>query len=293
MTDKMTILTIDLEDWFHILDFKQTQSENTWISYESRIEKLTSKLLKFLEQKQVKATFFILGWVAKNFPNVVKDIHASGHEIACHSNLHQLVYKMTQESFKRDTMDALDNIEASCGVRPIAYRAPGFSITAQTPWAFDTLADAGIKYDCSVFPAPRSHGGLIGYGAGIPAIIRTINDKEVREFPINYVNLMGRKIVYSGGGYFRLMPGCLGRAMFRTNQYNMTYFHLRDFDYGQPVLSGLSPIRKFKSYVGIKGALMKLESLLNQEETITLLEAASMIDWKNRTRIYIKEICHG
>ena len=290
MTDKMTILTIDLEDWFHILDFHQTQSENTWLYYESRLEKLTTKLLKFLEQKQVKATFFVLGWVAKKFPHVVKEICAAGHEIACHSNLHQLVYKMTQASFKRDTMEALDNIEASCGVRPIAYRAPGFSITAQTPWAFDTLADVGIKYDCSVFPAPRSHGGLISYGAGIPAIIHTINDKEVREFPINYVNIMGLKIVYSGGGYFRLMPGCLGRAMFHANKYNMTYFHLRDFDYGQPLLSGLTPIRKFKSYVGIKGALMKLESLLNQEKTIPLLEAASMIDWENRKRIHIKEI---
>jgi polysaccharide deacetylase family protein (PEP-CTERM system associated) len=292
LTERITILTIDLEDWFHILDNEATCSEQSWSRFESRIEEVTDMLLALLAKHEVAATFFILGWVAAQFPHVVRKVYEAGHEIACHSDSHQLVYEMTPDAFKRDTEAALDHIEAACGIRPRAYRAPGFSVTANTPWVFDILADAGIEYDCSVFPAPRAHGGLEGYGAGVPGVIRTSSGKEVREFPMNYHNWFGLKLVYGGGGYFRLIPSWLGRAMFRATDYNMTYFHPRDFDTAQPNVPGLSPVRRFKSYVGIKGARAKLERLIEAEKMMTLGQAAARIDWDVMTRIEVGKICN-
>lgn len=279
MSNRINILTFDLEDWFHVLDNDATRTEAEWAGFTTRIPEATDQLLTQLAQHKLRATFFVLGWVAQRQPEVVARIHAAGHEIACHSNMHQLVYEQEPDAFRKDVEAAIGNIEAATGVRPTAYRAPGFSITRSTPWAFDILADLGFDTDCSVFPAPRAHGGFEHYGEGLPAILRTPSGRELREFPINYATLFGKPFVYGGGGYFRLIPGAIGRYLFRRSQYNMTYFHLRDFDTGQPIIPGLSPARRFKSYVGITSAREKLDQLLTSNDFVTLSEAAKMIDW--------------
>lgn len=279
MSNRVNILTFDLEDWFHVLDNDATRTESEWAKFPTRVPKAADKLLAQLSQHRVHATFFVLGWIAERFPEVVAKIHAAGHEIACHSNMHQLVYEQSPEAFRKDVSAAVANIEAATGIRPTAYRAPGFSLTNATPWAFDILADLGFDTDCSIFPAPRAHGGFENYGEGVPTVVRTSSGSELKEFPMNYASLLGIPLVYGGGGYFRLIPGPIGRFLFRQSNYNMTYFHLRDFDTGQPVIPGLSKIRRFKSYVGIRRATSKLDKLLNSNEFLTLGEASKRIDW--------------
>ena len=156
----MKILTFDLEDWFHILDNSETANPKNWENFETRVECITLKLLNFLDLHNVKATFFILGWIAEKFPKLVNDVASRGHEIACHSHHHQLVYQQSPEEFEADLIQATETIEQACGIRPYAYRAPGFSITDKTPWAWEILVRNGYKIDCSIFPASRAHGGL-------------------------------------------------------------------------------------------------------------------------------------
>ncbi|MGP3699598.1 polysaccharide deacetylase family protein [Rhodobacter sp. NSM] len=281
MMRSLNILTVDLEDWFHVLDNQATRTETEWAAFESRIPGQIEQLLAQFAHHNVYATFFVLGWVAERFPELVAKVHEAGHEIACHSNMHQLVYEQSPDAFRTDLETAVKNIEKATGQRPRAFRAPGFSITRATPWAFEILAEQGFDTDCSIFPAPRAHGGFEGYGDGVPAIIRTSSGSEIREFPMNYATVLGRPLVYGGGGYFRLIPGVLGRQLFRQSNYNMTYFHLRDFDAGQPMIPGLSPARRFKSYVGISGATAKLDRLLAAFDFVTLRKAAGLIAWKD------------
>ncbi|MDK3019093.1 polysaccharide deacetylase family protein [Pseudodonghicola flavimaris] len=290
MSRPVTILTVDLEDWFHVLDNEATRGEVQWRRFATRLPEATAALLAQFSRHGVQATFFVLGWVAARYPEVVATVAGEGHEIACHSDMHQLVYEQTPQAFRADLAAAVKHIEAATGIRPTAYRAPGFSITRATPWAFDVLADLGFDTDCSIFPAPRAHGGFAGYGAGGPAMLRTPSGRRLRELPINYARVLGQPLVYGGGGYFRLVPGAVGRWLVRRQAYNMTYFHLRDFDSGQPMIPGLSRVRRFKSYVGIRGAAAKLDRLLDSGEVMTLGAAAATIDWD---RVRIVDLAEG
>lgn len=268
----MNILTVDLEDWFHILDFMQTKSVESWPKFESRIEENTEKLLTIFDLNNVKATFFILGWVAKYYPNLVSKIAVAGHEIACHSNNHQLVYEMSETEFLKDTLAALDHIEQASGYRPVTYRAPGFSITKDTPWAFDALYKAGIRVDCSIFPTHRAHGGLPAYNYREPHVMHLSDQKKLISLPINYFKIWSHDLVYSGGGYFRLLPYDLIKVLFAREPYNMTYFHPRDFDPKQPTLHGLPYFRRFKAYVGLHRSEGKLRKLLRDFEFVTVAD---------------------
>ena len=276
----MRILTVDVEDWFHILDNDATQTEADWARFPSRLEQGVGRLLDLFDRHGQKATCFILGWVARNYPDVTTEIHRRGHEIATHSDMHQLVYDQSPEAFEADLIASLDAIEAATGVRPTAYRAPGFSLVQSTAWAFDILARNGIRTDCSVFPAPRAHGGIPGFPEAGPCLLETPSGAELRAFPINLGRFGPKRFVFSGGGYFRLAPGTLLRRWFRKSDYVMTYFHPRDFDPDQPVVPGLSRARRFKSYVGLGGALQKLDTLLQEHRFMTLADAEAQVDWR-------------
>ncbi len=158
----MYCLTVDLEDWFHILELSGELDVATWRPYEPHVERMTDGLLSFLDQQPVKATFFVLGWIADTYPALVSEVTRRGHEIACHSYAHPLIHKLTPAQFENDLVMALDKIEVAAGKRPTAYRAPWFSITRDCLWAFDNLRKNGIVVDSSIFPAVRTHGGLPG-----------------------------------------------------------------------------------------------------------------------------------
>lgn len=274
----MHILTFDIEDWFHILDNDSTRSPAQWGGFESRLASGVERLLDVLAAHRCRATFFCLGWVARTYPSVVRKIASAGYEIGSHSDEHQLVYELTPQRFADDLRVSIDSIEQAVGRKVEYYRAPGFSITQATPWAFEALARNGIRLDSSVFPAGRAHGGYATFGQARPTIVET-NGVSIREFPINTARVLGRSAVFSGGGYFRLAPWWLLRKLTRDSEYVMTYFHPRDFDAGQPVLEGLSAVRRFKSYHGIRGAKAKLDRLLDEFEFVDIAAAEARVDW--------------
>jgi peptidoglycan-N-acetylglucosamine deacetylase len=279
----MNILTFDIEEWFHC-DFKSEST--TWTKYEIRIHAATDLILETLDSRKIKGTFFILGWIAKNYPEIVKKINSSGHEIASHSNLHKLVHQMDYNSFKQDTQYSINLLEDIIGNKIDTYRAPGFSITENNIWAFEILAELGIKNDCSVFPSSHDYGGFPSFDACYPSII-DIKGFQLREFPINTVGILNKQIVFSGGGYFRLVPYFLIKHWTYKSDYVMSYFHPRDFDINQPRLQNLSLIRKFKSYVGLKSAYPKFLKWITDFNVLSINEASKQIDWTNAKIISI------
>ncbi|MFW5895671.1 MAG: polysaccharide deacetylase family protein, partial [archaeon] len=231
----MNILTFDLEDWFHILENDSTKAVRSWNNYSTRIIQNTDKILHILEQKNIQSTFFCLGWVVEKYPELIKKIDDLGHEIASHTYSHQLVYEQNEKSFKKDVERSIKLIEDTLGKKVKYFRAPGFSITENTKWAFDILSELGIEVDFSIFPARRAHGGFSSYTSPSPSIL-SYNGIQLKEMPINYISIMGRPVIFSGGGYFRLFPYSLIKRWTRQSNYVMTYLHPRDFDPEQPII---------------------------------------------------------
>ncbi len=276
----MNILTFDVEEWFHILDNDSTKSEKEWSKFEHRLEANMDRIFELLERKNQKATFFVLGWVARKYPQVLKKIDDMGFEIATHSDKHQLVYEQSRDEFKNDLERSIKSLEDVIGKKVRIYRAPGFSIKAENTWAFEELVEQGIDIDCSVFPAKRAHGGFESYGYSKPSIIK-MGDISLKELPMNFFEFNSKKIVFSGGGYFRLLPYWMIEKMMLQTDYVMTYFHPHDFDKDKPTIDELSILRKFKSKIGAGSAFEKLERLITDFDFIDINEADISIDWED------------
>jgi polysaccharide deacetylase family protein (PEP-CTERM system associated) len=277
----MNILSFDIEEWFHILDHGATRTEEEWSNFDSRINSNVDRILLILDDNNQKATFFCLGWIGRHYPEVIRRIDAAGHEIASHSDRHQLVYEQTPREFEADLADSLSVLQDLTGRRVNTYRAPGFSVTAENrEWVFEKLLEAGIEIDCSVFPASRGHGGMPDFSEERPTLIQC-RSGQLREFPINTHPVLGRRVVFSGGGYFRLMPYSLIRRFAKNSAYVMTYFHPRDFDKGQPVIGGLSQWRYFKSYYGLSSCERKLRQFLKDFDFVTVGAADTSIGWES------------
>ena len=276
----MNILTIDLEDWFHILDYKETALPNQWENFESRVVRNTEQLLETLGKHSKTATFFCLGWIAKRHSGLIKKISDHGHEIACHSMNHQLVYNQSSSEFNADLKTSLDLLQQITGKKIKTYRAPGFSVTEGMNWFFEILIEHGIENDCSIFPAGRNHGGYKTFPFESPCKV-SVGNGVIKEFPLNVGHMAGRKIIFSGGGYFRILPYTFIRRMMMKSEYVMTYFHPRDFDAGQPVLKGLPLKRRLMSYAGLQSSSKKFEKLLHEFQFMTVEQAVDHIDWND------------
>jgi len=274
----MRILTIDVEEWYHILDHQSTKTHKEWSRFESRINENMDKIFEVLDQYGYKATFFCVGWIAKKYPSIIKRIKGLGYEIGSHSHMHQLVYEMNPKIFAQDLSESIMTLEDLSGSRIRYFRAPGFSITTSSSWVFDVLAQHNIDVDCSVFPASRAHGGMPSYGRAVPSIV-SVNGIKIKELPINSASFFGVPMIFSGGGYFRLLPYPIIKALTNKSTYMMTYLHPRDLDAGQPIINDLSSLRKFKSYVGLKTAEGKLRKWLSDFDFIDIGEAENLIDW--------------
>ena len=279
----MNILTFDIEEWFHLLDFEDTKSAAQWDNYEVRIHENVDRILNILEETNTNATFFIVGWVAKKYPEVVRKI-AAKYEIGSHTMNHQLVWQQSRKEFKEDVGSSIKLLEDISAQKVRMFRAPGFSIRESELWAFEVLQECGIEIDCSVFPAAHAHGGIPSYKQVAPSWIEGDGFK-LKEFPISPMNIEGKNIIYSGGGYFRLLPYSLIKNFSQKNDYVMSYLHPRDLDAGQPMLQGLSLPRKFKSYVGLKGAENKLRKWLTDFEFVDIRTAEKMIDWESVPKV--------
>jgi peptidoglycan-N-acetylglucosamine deacetylase len=280
----MKILTFDIEEWFHLLDNESTKTVNEWGNYESRIHQNMERIFSVLAQTNTKASFFIVGWIAEKYPEVVKEICDRGYEIGSHTTFHQLVYEQTREDFYQDINRSIKTLEDISGKKVKMFRAPGFSITEQNKWAFEVIYELGIEIDSSVFPTGRAHGGMPSYGVSEPSILK-YNGIQLKEFPINTHNFMGRAFIYSGGGYFRLMPYPLLKKWTAKDDYVMSYIHPRDLDPNQPIIKELSLTRKFKSYVGLKSAQAKLEKWLTDFDFEDIASSNQKIDWNTVKKV--------
>ena len=275
----MNLLTIDTEEWFHLLDFNAARTEAEWGKYEVRIHENVDRILDILESTNTKATFFIIGWIAKTYPELVRKI-SEKYQIGSHTMTHQLVWQQSKEEFKEDVSSSIKLLQDITGQPVECFRAPGFSIRESEAWAYETLADLGIMYDSSIFPALASHGGMPSYGAAVPSIVE-VGGVRMKEFPIPYHSFVGKHIVFNGGGYFRLMPyGIINIWTKQCGDYCLSYIHPRDLDARQPMLKGLPLARKFKSYVGLKGAEKKLRKYLTEFQFTDIATAEQQIDWE-------------
>lgn len=256
-------LSVDVEDWFHILDCDRSPQITQWDSLESRVTFSTGRLLDFLSQYCIRATFFFLGWVAERYPELVKQVVERGHEIGSHGHMHKMVSDLTPDEFARDLDTSLVAISRASGCDVRAYRAPGFSISHREFWAFEILVSRGIHLDSSLFLGPHAHGGLL-LKRNRPFELVLPNGRRLVEVPVVPCPLLGWNLPFSGGGYLRLLPTPLIRPLFKiAERYGpvITYIHSRDFDPEQPKMN-LSRNRSFKYYVGLKTFSIKFEQLV-------------------------------
>lgn len=267
------IMSIDVEDWFHLLELESTPDIARWATLESRVERTFLTLLEEFDEAGVKVTCFFLGWVAERFPDLVRQAHSRGHEVASHGYGHQLVYTQSREQFASDIRRSKDSLEDIVCAEVSGYRAPGFSITRNTLWAFDEIASAGFKYDSSVFPAARGHGGIRD-GNITPYWIET-EAGPLMELPMSVLPVLGKRIFVFGGGYLRLAPyrliELLGRSINRSGRPVIFYLHPREIDPGHPRLP-MGLVRKFKSYVNMQSTRPKLRRLLRSQNLVPVRE---------------------
>lgn len=273
----MNILTFDIEEWYTY----ELYPKGGRGYYLPIIENYLEKILDLLDVTHTKATFMCLGLIALTDPNVITKIIKRGHEIGCHSDQHLLISKMTPSTFREDTHKAIGSLEELTGQKIIYYRAPAFSITESNKWALEILIEEGITCDSSIFPATRRLGGFPSFKEALPSIIE-INGQIIKEFPINYASVFGQKLMFSGGGYFRLFPYWLVKKLMNQSNLNIAYFHIRDFDSQQKHVYSRN---YFASYYGINSAFDNFNKFVKDFEFISLGAAIEQINWDKAPKV--------
>jgi polysaccharide deacetylase family protein (PEP-CTERM system associated) len=259
-----SIISVDVEDYFHVEAFAGIIPRATWGDYQCRVERNTERILDLLDDCHVTATFFILGWVAERYPKLVRKIAERGHEPACHSYWHRLIYKLTPDEFREDTMLAKNAIEQAGGVEIQGYRAPSFSITRRSAWALDVLAELGFRYDSSVFPVKHDVYGFPGAPRG-PFRVETPFGPIV-EFPMaTFRWSAGPNLPVGGGGYLRLLPYWYTKTgverAWREGLPVVSYVHPWELDPEQPRVRG--PLKsRIRHYTNLKRTETRLRRLL-------------------------------
>lgn len=254
-------LTIDLEDWFCVSNFDDLIRRSSWDSCEFRVGDSTRRLLELFDRRGTKATFFVLGWVAERAPELIREVAAAGHEIACHGYGHQRLTQLDAQRFDEDLGRALELLRKLTDAPVVGYRAPSFSLTKQTMWAVPVLQKHGIRWDSSVFP----FGGHPEYGiADAPLTPYWLADDLV-ELPMTCVEIGGRRVPCTGGGYFRLYPYPLSAALIRrcnrAGRPAIFYAHPWEFDPEQPRMP-LPLVKRFRHYNNLERTLDRLDRLL-------------------------------
>lgn len=263
----LNYLTIDVEEYFHPTEVQASVPERLWDALPSRIEQQTDSVLELLAAKNIKATFFVLGWVASRRPRIVQAIVNAGHEVGCHSYAHRLVYDLTPAQFRDDTMRAVCAIEDAGGIAPRSYRAPSFSITENSMWALETLVECGFTHDSSIYPIAHDRYGIEGFDRK-PHTIRTPSG-PIQEIPVATVKLpKGRIAPIGGGGYLRLLPyrytaAGIRRLNEREGRGACIYFHPWELDPEQPRVA-TGTIARLRTYTGVKRMRRKLERLTSE-----------------------------
>jgi polysaccharide deacetylase family protein (PEP-CTERM system associated) len=233
----LNALSVDLEEYFQVTNFARVIDRDTWPALPSRVAASTHKLLDTFDETHSQATFFVLGWVAEREPELVREIAARGHEIACHGYGHELVYEIGPERFRDDLRRACGAIEDAAGIRPRGYRAPSYSITERSLWALDILAEEGFEYDSSIFPIRHHRYGIPDFSR-VPVRIQLESGRSIQEFPMTTLKAGRLQIPLAGGAYLRFFPPALFRWGFRRlisdGDPIVLYLHPWEIDTEQP-----------------------------------------------------------
>jgi polysaccharide deacetylase family protein (PEP-CTERM system associated) len=256
------VMSVDVEDWFCVYNLSGLIPYETWDRCESRVERSTLRLLELFGKHGVEATFFVLGWVAERFPDLVREIDRRGHEIATHGYSHRLLTFMRPAEFRDDLQRSLEVLARATTQEVRGFRAPSFSLTRKTVWAVDILREVGMQYDSSVFPV----GFHPDYGfAGVQLAPYRLAE-GLTELPVGVAEVLGQRVPCSGGGYFRLFPYAVTRRLMRMcNEQGrpvMFYLHPWELDPGQPRVQRLGWLRRFRHYTNLAKTEERLERLL-------------------------------
>jgi polysaccharide deacetylase family protein (PEP-CTERM system associated) len=257
-------LTLDVEDWFQVQAYANIIGRDQWDSLESRVERNTHVLLDLFAEARVKATCFTLGWVADRHPSLIRRIVADGHELASHGYWHRLAHEQTPAEFLEDISRARKVLEDGGGVAVRGYRAPTFSINARNPWAFDALAEAGYAYSSSIYPIRHDLYGM----PDAPRTPHRLAGGRLLEIPMSTVRLGGHVVPCAGGGYFRLLPYGIFRALLRRlnraeHRCGIFYTHPWEIDPAQPHVAA-PLLSRFRHRVNLHRTHPRLKRLLNE-----------------------------
>jgi len=260
--------SIDVEDYFQVEAFSKVVDRDSWATREYRCERNVGQLLKMLDDKKVRGTFFVLGWVADRSPQLVRDIAAAGHEIACHGWSHKLIYKQTPEEFREETARSKSLLEDLVGKKVRGYRAASFSIITRSMWALDTLIDLGFEYDSSVFPILHDNYGVPGASLA-PYLISAPSGRTIVEFPMSVAKYGPMSLPVSGGGYFRILPywlttGGLRRINEQDGRPFVFYLHPWEIDPGQPRIENAGLKSRLRHYTNLGRCEERLRQLLDE-----------------------------
>jgi polysaccharide deacetylase family protein (PEP-CTERM system associated) len=260
------ILSIDVEDYFQVEAFAGVVDRSQWDSYPCRVDTNTRRLLDMLDEHATQATFFILGWVADRFPGLVREIVARGHEAACHSYWHRLIYTLDREEFRLDTRRAKDVIEQAAGSAVYGYRAPSYSITSRSLWALEVLAESGFTYDSSIFPIRHDVYGIPD--APRAPFRMTTRGGPLVEYPITTFRCFGKQnLPVGGGGYLRIFPFGYTRFGISRAQRDglplIVYLHPWEIDPDQPRIQ--APLKsRLRHYTNLDKMAGRMRRLLGQ-----------------------------
>jgi polysaccharide deacetylase family protein (PEP-CTERM system associated) len=261
----LNAFTVDVEDYYQVSAFEKHVPRDQWDQWESRVVANTQRILALLDRRQVKGTFFVLGWVAQRHPRLIREIHAQGHEIGSHGYWHRLIYEHSPGDFRDDLRRSRDVLEDATGAPVTAHRAASFSITARSLWALEILVEEGFSVDSSIFPI---HHDRYGIPDAEPRLHRLATPAgPLWEFPPSVARIARMNLPVSGGGYFRLYPlfwthYCLGRINRRGRQPFVFYIHPWEIDPDQPRVAGPSRLTRFRHYVSLGQTERKLDRLL-------------------------------
>jgi polysaccharide deacetylase family protein (PEP-CTERM system associated) len=256
------VMSVDVEDWFCVYNLSRHIPYETWDRCESRVVRNTNRLLDRFRKHGVEATFFVLGWIAERFPDLVREIERQGHEVATHGYSHRLLTQMQPSEFRTDLQRSLEVLAKVVSQQVRGFRAPSFSVTRKTLWAVTILRENGIQYDSSVFPV-RFHPdyGIPGSQPGPYELAEGLS-----ELPMSVADVLGWKIPCCGGGYFRLYPYAVTRQLMRRCRAQgrpvIFYLHPWEVDPEQPRVKGMPWHRVFRHYNNLDKTEERLERLL-------------------------------
>ncbi len=261
----LNALSVDVEDYYHVSAFESVIRIEQWGSRESRVERNTHRVLDLLDDYRFKATFFVLGWVAERNPGLVRTIANRGHEVASHGYAHQLIYTQTRDQFREETRRAKRAVEDIIGQSIFGYRAASYSITAESLWALDILAQEGFEYDSSIFPITHDRYGIPDHQRFVH-IMNGEGRLPIAEVPLSTVRVGGFNFPIAGGGYFRMLPYAVThRAILYLNRVEkqpaVFYFHPWEIDPDQPRIRARW-LSRFRHYTNLGSMERKLRRLL-------------------------------